>query len=131
MIEEERSLISFPRQSNILMHDDCRTELIKLIQENERPDFIASYKTRIDFLSKNIGNETVLHRKWFEVLKKAKGLRSIRFMKFRNLRILYTVEQDKAFLLLAFEEAQGHENTEYKHFIGPALKRYSEKEKLL
>lgn len=131
MIEEERSLISFPRQSNILMHDDCRTELNKLIQANERPDFIASYKLRIDYLSQNLGNETVFNRKWFEVLKKAKGLRSIRFMKFRNLRILYTVEQNKAFLLLAFEEAQGHRNTEYKHFIAPALQRYSEKEKLL
>jgi len=41
------------------------------------------------------------------------------------------VEDGKAFLLLAFEERQGHKNTEYSRYIDPALKRLKEREKML
>ena len=121
-------MIQFPSRSNVEIHFECRAELERLIQNNEIPEFIADYKARIDFLSQNIGHET-MHRKWFEALKKAHGLRSIRFMKFRNLRILYALEDNKAFLLLAFEEKKGHGNTEYCNYIDPAMKRLKEKEK--
>ncbi len=125
------SIIPFPQHSNVLMHFDCRADLAALIHNNEIPGFIAAYNLRIDFLSQNLGKETVYHPSWFEVLKKAQGLRSVHLVKFRNLRILYAVENDIAYLLLAFEERQGHRNTEYTGYIAPALKRLSEKEKML
>lgn len=130
MIEGGKIVIPFPQHPNVMMHMDCRTELSRLIQPGEIPDFIAAYRQRLDFLSQHMGEETV-HRSWFEVLKKAHGLRSVRFMKFRNLRILYMLEDEKAYLLLAFEERQGHRNTEYSNYIDPALKRLCEKEKML
>jgi hypothetical protein len=126
-----RTMIPFPQHSNVVMHSECRAELVELIHESEIPEFIAAYEQRIGFLSQNIGKETVYHRSWFEVLKKAQGLRSIHFVVFRNLRILYMVEDGKAFLLLAFEERQGHKNTEYSKYIDPALKRLKEREKML
>ena len=126
-----KGMILFPQHSNVVMHSECRAELVELIHENEIPDFIAAYEQRISFLSQNLGKETFYHRAWFEVLKKAHGLRSIRFVVFRNLRILYIVENGKAFLLLAFEERQGHKNTEYSQYFDPALMRLKEREKML
>lgn len=131
MLEKGKGLIPFPQYSNVVMHSECYMDLVKLIHENEKPEFIASYELRISYLSQNLGKETVYHRAWFEVLKKAKGLRSIHFVVFRNLRILYMIENEKAFLLLAFEERQGHKNTEYSKNIDLALKRLNEKEKML
>ncbi|MBQ9251610.1 MAG: hypothetical protein IJ188_03120 [Clostridia bacterium] len=129
--EGGRRTIPFPQHSNVVMHSECRAELISLIHEGEIPEFIAAYEQRIGFLSRNLGKETIYHPKWFEVLKKAQGLRSVHFVTFRNLRILYVVENSKAFLLLAFEERQGHKNTEYSKFIDPALKRLGDKERML
>lgn len=130
MYEGGIDVIQLPKHSNVLMHLDCYAELIELIHQDEYPSFIADYKERIEFLIGHFGTEQQ-HRKWFEVLKKAKGLRSIHFMKFRNLRILYMLENKRAYLLLAFEEKQGHRVTEYSNYIDPALKRMSEKEKML
>lgn len=127
----EGTMIPLPQRSNVVIHSECRAELDKLIHKSEFPEFAAAYEQRINFLSQNLGKEAVYHRAWFEVLKKAKGLRSIHFVVFRNLRILYIVENSKAFLLLAFEERQGHKNTEYSKFIEPALKRLEDKEKML
>ena len=129
MSERRKGRISIPQLSNVMMHSQCYAEINQLVQGDEIPGFIAAYKQRIDFLSRNIGRETI-HRSWFEVLKKAHGLRSIRFMKFRILRILYMLESNKAFLLLAFEERQGHKNTEYTNYIDFAWKRLYEKEKM-
>ena len=119
-------LILFPKYSNVVMHSECQKEIIQLVQENEIPSFVASYRQRVGYLSQNLGRET-FHREWFEVLKKAQGLRAIRFVSIRNLRILYLLENNKAYLLLAFEERQGHKNTEYGKYIEPALKRMNEK----
>ena len=131
MFRRMAGMITFPRLPNIKMHHDCYEDLVRLIHDNEKPDFIAAYTSRINFLSQNIGKETLYHKAWFEVLKNAQGLRSIRFMKFRNLRILYIVEEEKAFLLLAFEERQGHKNTEYAKFVDSALQRLKERERIL
>ena len=124
-------MLLIPQYSNVAMHRECQAELGNLIHENELPDFIAAYELRIDFLSRNLGKEAMYHPKWFEVLKKAHGLRSRHFMKFRNLRILYMIEDDKAFLLLAFEERRGHRKTGYANYIDPALKRFEERDNLL
>ncbi len=126
MFEGGKSIIPFPQYSNVAIHYECRMELEELIHKDEIPSFLAAYEQRIGFLSQNIGKETVLHPAWFEVLKKAQSLRSVHFIKFRNLRILYMVENKKAFLLLAFEERQGHRNSEYSKYIDPALKRLNE-----
>ena len=125
-----KDVIAFPKYSNVLMHSECRKEIIQLIQPEEVPDFVAAYQLRIDYLSMQMGEE-IFHRNWFEALKKSHGLRSIRFMKFRNLRILYVLDNSRAYLLLAFEERKGHKNTEYSRYINPALKRMDEREKML
>lgn len=127
---KNNNLISLPQRSNVLLHQECYADLIKLVQENDIPAFIAAYNDRIRFLSQNLGMETVLHRAWFEVLQKEKGLRSIRFVSINNIRILYLLENGKAFLLLAFKEKSGHKNTEYKKFIDPALRRFNDKENM-
>lgn len=127
MVRGMADMISFPRLPNVKMHHDCYEDLEKLIHDDEKPDFIAAYTLRINFLSQNIGKETLYHKSWFEVLKKVQGMRSIRFMKFRNLRILYMIEEEKAYLLLAFEEHQGHKNTEYAKYVDSALKRLKER----
>ena len=60
-------MIPFPQRSNVLIHPECRAELDGLIHKSEMPDFIAAYEQRINFLSQNLGKETVYHRTWFEV----------------------------------------------------------------
>ena len=130
MYEGGIGLIPFRKHSKVVMHLECRAELEELIQQEEIPAFLAAYEQRIGFLEQNLGKETIKHPAWFEVLKKAQGLRSLHFVVFRNLRILYMVEKNQAFLLLAFEEKKGHRNTEYSRYIDPALKRLSEKEKM-
>ena len=130
MIEGGKSLIVFPQHTNVVMHSTCYEEIIRLVSKDEVSAFLVSYNQRVAYLSQNLGEET-FHRKWFEVLKNAQGLRSIRFMKFHNLRILYALDNHKAILLLAFAERQGHKNTEYAKYIEPALKRFNEREKML
>ena len=130
MIEGGKSLIVFPQYTNVVMHSTCYEEIIGLVSKDEVPAFIASYNQRIAYLNQHLGEE-IFHRRWFEVLKNAHGLRSIRFMKFHNLRILYALDNHKAFLLLAFAERQGHKNTEYSKYIEPALKRFNERENML
>ena len=131
MAEGGKTEIPFPRYANILMHSECRTEIEHLIHKHEIPDFVAAYEQRIKFLSQNLGREAMIHRSWYEVLRNAQGLRSIHIVKFRNLRILYMIDNGKAFLLLAFEERQGHKNTEYTNYINPALERLHERAKML
>ena len=128
MQEGKRDIIAFPKYSNVWMHSKCRDEIIRLIRPEEVPEFIAAYESRVDYLSKNMGQE-ISHRTWFEVLKKSQGLRAIRFLKCHNLRILYVIENGKAYLLLAFEERKGHRNTEYSSYIEPALNRLSGRDK--
>ncbi len=123
-------IIVFPQYSNVVIHATCQEELKQLIRTtDEMAAFIASYRQRVGYLSQHLGEET-FHTKWFEILSKADGLRSIRFMTFKNLRILYMLESNKAFLLLAFEERQGHRRTEYANYISPALKRFEEMERM-
>jgi len=126
MNERGEGVIFFPQFSNVKLHSECEAEIIQLIHKNEVPAFIASYNQRVKFLSEHLGQE-IIHKSWFEILKKTQGLRSIRFMKFRNLRILYALENEKAFLLVAFEERQGHRNTEYAPYIDIAQKRLNQK----
>lgn len=131
MIEGGRSAIPFPQCANVLMHIECRNEIDQLIQVSERPGFVAAYGIRIQFLSQHLGKETIVNPAWFEVLRNARGMRSIHLAKFRNLRILYKLEERKAYLLLAFEERKGHRNTEYSRYIDTALERLSERRKML
>lgn len=125
MIEGRSNLLVFPQYYNVIMHPLCQEELSQLIHESELARFIAAYKQRIHFLSVNMGRETI-HSKWFEVLKDSGGVRSIRFTTIRNIRILYVLGNNKAMLLLAFEEKQGHKRTEYSKYIDLAVKRIKE-----
>ncbi len=127
--EFEKKLNSLSNKTNIKMHKKCLEELENIIADDEIPSFIASYEERIKYLSNNLGKET-FHKSWFEKLTKANGLRSIRFVAVRNVRILYMIDDGIAFLLLAFEERQGHKKTEYSKFIKPANKRFEEGKEL-
>ena len=126
MAEDGKEMIlQLPHFPRVKIHMRCEEEINGLIQESETDLFIADYEVKIKFLSEHMGQETV--HKWFEQLKKAQGLRSIHMVKFHNMRILYMLEKGVAYLLLAFEEKQGHGNTEYRKFIPAALERLNEK----
>lgn len=131
MFDRTGNIIFLPKHVNVVIHEECRNDIERLLSPEDIPAFIASYAARIEFLSLNIGRETFLHRSWFEVLKCSGGFRSIRFVSIRNLRILYAIEKDIAYLLLTFEEKSGHRNTEYAKYIDVAKKRLSEKELML
>ncbi|MBO4484431.1 MAG: hypothetical protein J5738_03490 [Lachnospiraceae bacterium] len=129
MSDEVRKTFDFPKYVNVHIHKECKQELELLVQKENIPAFIKAYQDRIAYLSQNIGKET-FHRQWFEILKGTKGLRAIRFLRIQNIRILYIVDGNNAYLLLAFEERQGHRKDEYANYFSPAYSRYQDKEML-
>ena len=93
--------------SNILMHKDAQEELQDIIKQN--PAAKGQLKTklnqRLSYLSQNLGQETK-HTEWFEHLEDA-SYKSMRFANVKlvnNLRILYGIANEKAYLLVAFTE---------------------------
>ena len=129
MSDEVKKALVFPQYANVCIHRECKKELELLVQKENIAAFIGAYQDRISFLSQNIGRET-FHRQWFEILKGTKGLRAIRFLSIQNIRILYHVDGKNAYLLVAFEERQGHKKGEYARYIHPAYLRCEEKEML-
>lgn len=109
------------------MHNACVDDLMAILSKSDIPAFQAAYEDRINYLSHNLGKEQS-HRKWFEILRGTDGLRSMRFVSIHNIRILYIIINDKAFLLLAFEERQGHRKSEYSNYIKAAFERLGEME---
>ncbi len=110
--------------SNVLAHPMVEEELKAFYEQ--RPDWVgclcAAYRQRLLFLSEHIGQETK-HRQWFEMLKDAKPYRSMRFNHVKlvdNLRIIYCVKDDKAYLLVAFKEKK---KSDYDAAIELAKKR--------
>lgn len=64
--EYEKNIIPFVQKANVKLHPKCVEDLNEVVQEGEIPTFLSAYKTRIDYLSSNLGKET-FHRKWFEI----------------------------------------------------------------
>lgn len=62
-----------------------------------------------------------------EHLSGQRDLSSMRFpLNATNLRILFSYQEGKVYLLCAFYERKGHRNTEYGAYIPVALKRLNE-----
>lgn len=73
------------------------------------------------FLSQNLGRE-IMHLEWFEPLKNS-SYRSMRFAHVKllnNLRIIYCIAHEKAYLLVAFKE---HNSGDYTRALGIAKNR--------
>ena len=108
---------------NILAHELVEKELKELIDEN--PEALAqlesNYEKRLDFLSRNLGRETA--HTWFEFLE-GSSYKSMRFVKvklLKNLRILYGIADNKAYLLVAFTEKR--RKSDYAHALKIAENR--------
>lgn len=89
------------------MHLSAQNELRDIIKQNTKAkaQLKAKLNSRLLFLSQNLGRETQ-HREWFEHLESV-PYKSMRFANVKllgNLRILYGIADEKAFLLVAFTE---------------------------
>lgn len=127
MSSTDFSLLQFPPgiacPSNVLMHLSAQEELRDIISKNPRAkaQLKSKLNSRLLFLSKNLGRETQ-HREWFEHLKDAE-YKSMRFANVKlldNLRILYGIANDKAYLLVAFTEQN---TSDYKRALRVAKNR--------
>lgn len=109
--------------SNVLMHTQVQDELKDIIKKNPaaRVQLRSQLNARLEFLSNNLGQET--RHKWFEHLKDAAPYKSIRFAHVKlldNLRILYCISNQTAYLLIAFTEQN---TSDYTHALSIAEHR--------
>lgn len=103
----------------ILMHYECENELRSILEKSgKKPRFKAAFKARLDFLVQHWAIAPTLHHQWFEVLLGKQGISSMKFINIDNIRILYILKGNTAFLLYAFKEtstATSDDPKSYKH----------------
>lgn len=113
----------------VLMHIKCEDELKVLIEESgKKVKFAAQFNQRLSFLVQN-GANAVKHTSWFEVLKNEQGISAIRFISIDNIRILYVLQHEKAYLLHSFKETSKPNSKDakgYRHACEIAKKRIEE-----
>ena len=114
---------------NILIYNKCEEEL-KIILENSgiKDKFLSQFRQRLKFLEQ-YGRQCILKNDWFEKLKNVTDLYSMRFKLNKNIRILFTIKDNKISILLCTFEEKGNKvkgkNT-YKDNIKTALSRLRE-----
>lgn len=100
--------------SNILIHHQAQTELMDLVKQNPQTKTLlrTQFGRRLDYLSQNLGRETQ-HDEWFEQLKGVpyKSMRFAHVKLLSNLRIIYGIADNKAYLLVAFAERNSSDYT--------------------
>ena len=77
---------------------------------------------QLNYLSQNLGQETK-HQEWFEHLKNEAPYKSMRFAHVKllsNLRIIYGIANEKAYLFVAFTERN---TNDYKRALRVAKNR--------
>ena len=109
--------------NNIVIHQKAEEELASLVNAFDKPvriQFRAAYDKRLEFLSQHLNFETE-YTEWFEFIQPP--LKSMRFrsLKLNNIRILYCIVNDKAFLLTAFKEKRT--KSDYRRAIETAQAR--------
>ena len=127
MPESDFASLQFPPgvscPSNVLIHGLAVRELTDIVQQNPaaRVQLKAKLNARLSFLSQNLGRE-IMHLEWFEPLKNS-SYRSMSFAHVKllnNLRIIYCIAHEKAYLLVAFKE---HNSGDYTRALGIAKNR--------
>ncbi len=117
----------------IKTHWDFEDDLQDILERSgQKADFWGKYRQRLQFLDDR-QNACILRSDWFEKLKQADGLYSMKFNKSqKNIRILFTfIEYNKlkcALLLYAFEEKDDKNMSRYSYStrIPMAQKRLKE-----
>ena len=128
MSENDFAILQFPPgvscPPNVLMHKDAQDELQDIVKQNPqaRMQLKSRLNAQLSYLSQNLGQETK-HQEWFEHLKNEAPYKSMRFAHVKilsNLRIIYGVANEKAYLFVAFTEQN---TSDYKRALGVAKHR--------
>lgn len=114
---------------NILICEECENELKDIIIGSGLEDkFNSQFRQRLKFLEQ-YGRECIKKNDWFEKLKKANDIYSMKFKLPKNIRILFTINGDKISILLCTFEEKGDKTKgrySYKDNIEVALTRLEE-----
>lgn len=126
---QKLKLIEFPDRYDerwCLMHIQCEDELRDIAQHSGNIRKLrANFKTRLKYL-KDHWEKAVEHHEWFEKLSHEKSLYSLHIATVNNLRILYVLHDDQAWLLCAFAEKSRTKRDSYQRYIPVAQKRLNE-----
>lgn len=124
-IDELNSL--FERYKGLIfLHRKCSLEIIDLIVGSGiESDFIAFLAEKFDQLIHDDFNSFNRH---FEKLQgqNCNNLRSMKYRKQKNIRIIFSKTKDGSILLVAFHEKFGSRVSEYDNYIPKAQKRLEE-----
>jgi mRNA-degrading endonuclease RelE of RelBE toxin-antitoxin system len=117
---------------NILMCKECDEDLRNILVGSGLEDkFASQFRQRLKFLEQH-GRECVKKNDWFEKLKKANDIYSMRFKLPKNIRILFTIKGNKISILLCTFEEKGDKvkgKNSYKDNIEVAITRLTNLEK--
>ncbi len=105
---------------HIRTHRDFEDDLKAILERSgNKAEFCGRYKQRLRFLDERY-ERCVLKRDWFEKLRHADGLFSMKFNKVqKNIRIIFTFVEYKgvkyALLLYVFEEKDNKNKSQYSY----------------
>lgn len=116
--------IIYPEQfnyPNVQVERRCQDDLRRLIEDSGlREKLRSGYSARLKVLNMHPTNAHHINHNWFEHLKHYNSLYSVLFKGVENLRILYTVNEGRVYLLCAFKEKS---KEDYERNIQIALNR--------
>lgn len=126
---QKLKLITYPEMYNeswCLMHIECENELRDIVQHSGNIRKLRThFKSRLNYLREHWEN-AVQHDEWFEKLSHEKDLYSLHIASVNNLRILYVLRGNEAWLLCCFAEKSRGKRDSYKRYIPVAQKRLNE-----
>ena len=126
---QKLNVIAFPEQYNeswCLMHIQCEHELRDIVQRSgDIRKFRAHFRNRLKYLRDHWDN-AINHQEWFEKLSHEKDLYSLHIASVSNIRILYVLRGNQAWLLCSFAEKSRTKRDSYKRYIPVAQKRLEE-----
>lgn len=91
--------------NNIYISKDCEYDLKDLLKGSGIDNkFISQFRQRLKFLE-SYGRNCIKKTDWFEKLKNANDMYSMRFKLPKNIRIIFTIQCDEiSILLCSFDE---------------------------
>lgn len=114
---------------NIQINSTCQDELKDiLVGSGLENKFSSQFRQRLRHLE-DTGRNCVLKKDWFESLKDADNIYSMKFKLPKNIRILFTFNGNKISILLCAFEEKGDKTkgkNSYKNNIEIALERINE-----
>lgn len=126
---QKLKLIDYPEpyvEAWCLIHPDCESELRDIAERSgNKRKLRSNFKMRMNFLREH-WEKAVVHHEWFEKLSYEKELYSLHIASVNNLRILYVLHGDQAWLLCAFAEKKDSKQARYERYIPIAKGRLNE-----